>query len=526
MDPNDIEVAIQITWSHGGDPSLRAQALNFVNDLRTNVAAWSACLALFTRPNPPADEPVRHFCLEVVCNCIPHLDAESLELVKEQLTRYVESRYGEAGDDGRTDTGPIQNKLCQALTVLFVQLYPTSWLGFFPEFLAWTKQGANVQGTLLYFRLLLSIHDEIGDIIINREVDQSNRNVTLKDLVRDRDAEKIAAFWQEMLARKEQLDLHVLELCLKSISRWISWSDISLVVNQMVLNTLLDLASQQGLEPGMVMQTKVRDAALEAFTEIASKKMRPSEKVELIQVLKLETVISQLVSSPGLLEFSNTPKYDTDLAELVAKLVGNIVRDIVVVLDSSGADEQTKTTAHEILLTFLPFLLRFFSDEYDEVCSMVIDGLSEVLGFLRRISLDKQPVAQTYAQILPSFLQAIVGKMKYDETANWEEDEDAEEVEFMELRRRLQALQKQVFAIDEQMTITGISQLVQQTFRKVAENPDATDWRELDLALYELNSFGDFAVKPAAIANPQRGGLGVEQLKVMMQEMMTCSKFL
>ncbi len=231
------------------------------------------------------------------------------------------------------------------------------------------------------------------------------------------------------------------------------------------------------------------------FTEIASKKMRPSEKVELIQVLNLDTVISQLLSSPGLLDLRNTPKYDTDLAELVAKLVNNIVRDIVVVLDSSDANNDTKQQAHAILLTFLPFLLRFFSDEYDEVCSTVIDALSDVLTFLRKITKEKAPAAAEYSPLLPTLLQTIVNKMKYDETASWDDDEDSGEMEFAELRRRLQVLQKQVFAIDEQMTIMGISELVQQTFRRVAENPEAVDWRDVDLALYELNSFGDFALK-------------------------------
>ncbi len=117
----------------------------------------------------------------------------------------------------------------------------------------------------LYFRLLLSIHDEIADIIIFRDNNESKRNVTLKDLVRERDAEKVAVFWQEMLSRRQELDLRVLELCLRSISRWVSWSDISLVVNQVVLTALLEIAGQQGLEPSMQMQTKVRDAAVDAF---------------------------------------------------------------------------------------------------------------------------------------------------------------------------------------------------------------------------------------------------------------------
>jgi exportin-T len=521
MDPSDIEVAIQITWSHGGDENIRSQALNFVNELRTNAAAWSPCFALFARTSPPAEDHARHFCLEVICNSIPQLDTDALEHVRAQLVSYVQQHF--AGDTTPSDAAAIQNKLCQALTILFVRLYPTTWHSFFYDFLSLAKNGTNIPGTILYFRLLLSIHDEIGDVILFRDDGSKERNVSLKDLVRERDADKVALFWRDMLSQSDQVDLQVLQLCLRSISRWVSWSDISLVVNEVVLNALLQLAGQQGLDPSMETRLRVRDAAVEAFTEIASKKMRPSEKVELIQILKLDTVVSQLIASPGLSELQGTSKYDTDLAELVAKLVNNIVRDIVVVLDSTEADDNIKQTAHRILLTFLPFLLRFFSDEYDEVCSTVIDGLSEVLTFLRRISKNTPGFAE-YTPILPTVLQAIVNKMKYDESVDWEDIQDSDEGEFEDLRRRLQSLQKQVFAIDEQMSIMGISELVQQTFRRVAESPQSVDWRDLDLALYELTSFGDFALKTPGYGSKGQQGLGHEQLSVMMIEMMTSSK--
>jgi exportin-T len=518
MDPSDIEVAVQISWNAGGDTIIQAQALNFVNNLRSKPQAWSPCLTLFTRINPPASDPVKHYCLEVVCNCIPQLDREALEHIKEQLIAYVQANY--AGDTTPRDTSAIQNKFCQALTALFVQLYPTTWQSFFFDFLALTKNGTNVPGTLLYFRLLLSIHEEIADIIIHRGEDATKRNITLKDLVRDRDAEKVAVFWHQMLARRQDLDALILDLCLKSIGRWISWSDISLVVNEIVLNSLLELAGQQ-VSHWMVNETKVRDTALETFTEIASKKMRPAEKVELIGVLKLDTVISGLIESPALKEQSR-PDYDTDLAELVAKLVNNIIRDIVVVLDSSDSNEQTRQQAHRILLTFLPFMLRFFSDDYDEVCSTVMDGFSEVLSFLRRL---KDPAAAAYSPLLPTFLQRIVAKMKYDDSTTWSDIEEANEPDFIDFRRRLQTLQKQVFAINEPMTIGGISDLVQHTFRKLAENPSQVDWADVDLAMYELHAFGDFAVKSQPTGG-RGGGYAWEQLGVMMEQMMSFSKFL
>src|SRR5215469_15095911 len=100
-------------------------------------------------------------------------------------------------------------------------------------------------------------------------------------------------------------------------------------------------------------------ADIGAFTEVASKKMRPPEKVALINFLDLRRVVAQLIASPPLAQHRNTPHYDADLAELVAKLVNNIVHDVIIILDSSTNDAQTKQQADEILQAFVPYLLRF-----------------------------------------------------------------------------------------------------------------------------------------------------------------------
>jgi exportin-T len=444
------------------------------------------------------------------------------------LLDYVQQHY--TGGPGAPDSPHIQNKLAQVLTYLFAGLYPTSWQSFFDDFLGLTKNGTNLPGTVLYFRLLGSIHDEIADMMISRSPEETKRNVALKDMIRERDATKVAAFWQELLSKWQQSsDLLVLEMCLRTISRWVSWSDISLVVNQVVLNALLEMAGQQGGGPE---STKLRDGAIEAFTEIAYKGMRPSEKIELLRALSLGTVVGRLVESPALSQRRSTPDYDTDLAELVAKLVNNVVRDVVVVLDSSEASNTTKQEANGILQTFVPFLLRFFADEYDEICSTVIDGLSDILTFFRRLVKDKSGAATTlppeYSALLPTILQAIINKMKYDETATFEGDDDyddEDEAEFLDLRKRLNVLQQQITAIDENLTIMTVSDLVKQTFRGIATGDRSVDWRAVELALYEMNVFGDFAVRQISrgLKTPQPSA-AAGQLAQMIVEMMSSSK--
>jgi exportin-T len=439
----------------------------------------------------------------------------------------VQQAFGGAGQNV-TDSAHLQNKLTQTLTYLFATMYASGWESFFDDLLALSGNGslglANVPATALYLRILSSVHDEIADVIIPRTPEEAKRNTELKDLVRARDAQKVSLSWQEILAKWRQIDLSIVEMCLKAVSCWVSWIDISLVINQTLLQALLEMAGQQGLQDHSSMEVKVRDAAIDAFTETASKKMRPLEKVDLLSFLNLKTVVGQLVASPPLAQLQNTPHYDTDLAETVAKLVNNVVRDVVTVLDTTTSDEQTRQRADELLQAFVPYQLRFFSDEYDEVCSTVIDSLTDLLTFLRKI-VKNGPLPAHYSAMLPAILNAIIRKMEYDETATWgEEDEQTDEAEFLELRKRLNILQQNVAAIDEQLYMDTLSQLVVETLGKVVEN-QKVEWRELDLALYEMYLFGDLATRNRGLYQKRDpSSVASQRLIEMMTRMMESCK--
>ena len=474
---------------------------------------------------------VRHFCLELLNQGIlaPHTDTSVQNYIKSSLMEYVRARYGPGGE---ADTPHIQNKLAQSLTYLFISLYATEWQSFFSDFLSLSGtrtigDPSSVAGTMLYLRLLGSVHDEIADQMISRPELESNRNAELKDLIRARDAQRVALSWQEVLGHWRQVPPAVVEMCLKSVSRWVSWIDISLVVNQTLLEPLLQMASQQGLAEQDGLNMKVRDAAIEAFTEIASKKMRPAEKIELISFLNLDSVVGQLVASAPLAEDRNTPRYDIDLAELVARLVNNVMLDVVTILDTA-ADEGTRPRADATLQAFVPYLLRFFSDDYDEVCSTVIESLTSLLQYFRKMSKAQGALPPHYSVILPLVLEAIIAKMKYDETASWgEEDEETDEAEFQDLRKKLAVLQQTIASIDENLYLNTLSTIVGNTFDRISGHPQSVDWRDLDLALHEMYLFGELAAKSRGLYHKkQPTNAAAQRLVEMIGKMLQSSQAL
>lgn len=463
---------------------------------------------------------MRLVSLEIVNFAIHNqsLNAESLSHLRYTLLQYVQEAYG---PDARrpADAGHLQNKLTQCLTYLFVFLYQSSWQSFIDDFLALTGLAnniSNVPGTLFYLRVLSSIHDEIADMLLSRESGEAKRNTDLKDQLRGQDMHKVAESWKQLLRQYNDND-SVVDLVLRVVGKWVSWMDISLVINQEMLSLLLPIVGRNKNGGG---EDKVRDTAIDTLTEITGKKMRSADKMEMISFIDLQNIVGQLVASPLLNDLKGTPQYDTDLAEAVAKLVNTVVSDVVRALDDNNVNDETRSRANQHLQGFLPLLLRFFSDEFDEVCSTVIPALTDVLTFLRKLGQGSQ-LPQEYSSMLSPILNAIIQKMRYDETSSWgNEDEQTDEAEFQELRKKLQNLQKTIAAIDQALYMDTLSNLVATTFQTLDQRGSETDWRDLDLALHELYLFGELALPNQGPGTKnQPSSEASERLVVMMKKM-------
>lgn len=495
-----VEQAIELAFNFRTEQHLKSQAFDFLNQLREDPNGWQVCLSLFTR-TPAPSEVVRLVCLEVVNNAVQtqRLDQQSLVYVRDSLVGYIRQWYTPGSTN--LDTPGIQNKLTQTVTYLFTSLYASEWGSFFDDFRSLAGDSSNIgssnlAATVMYLRIIGSIHDEIADVMIPRTPEEQRRSTELKDLIRARDVNKIAMTWQEILSRWRQIDLGITEMCLRGVAKWVSWIDINVILDSTVQNALLELAGQQGNFSSESKEAKARDAAIDTFTETVGKKMAPNDKIELIRYLNLGTIVGQLVASPALSQMRNTPDYDTDLAETVAKLVNNTIFDVVKVLEAENVDDNTNAKANEVLQTFIPYLLRFFSDEYDEICSTIIPSLTDFLTMLRRNVKAKGASPSQYTGMLQPILDAIITKMKFDETATWgNEGEATDEAEFQELRKRLHVLQQTVATVDEELYISTLTRVVATTLARLDSADDKPNWRDLDLALHEMYLFGELAVK-------------------------------
>ncbi|KAI1821791.1 Exportin-T [Xylaria intraflava] len=516
---SQIENAIEIAWNPASDQTLKGQAFEYLHQLRLDPQAWQVCVSLFTRPQR-SSEVVRLVALEILNNAIhiQSLTLQSLISLRDALLEYVRANYG-TEQQSQPDSPSLQNKLTQILTTLFVGLYKEGWESFIHDFLALTNtpgslQRDNVPGVVLYLRILSSIHDEIADVLVARQDTQVRIHTELKDLLRQRDVGQIAQSWQDLLAQYRDQNNDIVEMTLKVIGKWVSWIDISLIINEAMLGQIFPLIGRTNMSGD---SDKIRDAAVDAFNEIVGKKMRPADKTEMISFLNLREIVSQLVASPPLNDLKGTPQYDTDLAETVAKLVNTVITDLVKVLEDRPTDDAVKMKATQSLQDFVPFLLRFFSDEYDEVCSTVISSLTDVLQYFRKLPA----LPDSFSEMLTPILNAIIMKMRYDETSSWgHEDEQTDEAEFQELRKKLQVLQKSVAAVNQNLYMEVLSNLVANIFQSLDEQGASLDWRDLDLALHEMYLFGELAMPNQGLSTKnQPSPEASERLGAMMTKM-------
>lgn len=444
---------------------------------------------------------VQLVCLDIVNAAIKDqaLDQDSLQHVRNTL--FERTRASFQSSSGIPDSPAIQGKLTQIFTYLFLFLYPTTWSSFFTDFRAIAGDSStigisNAPATVFYLRLLSSIHDEIGDVLTPRSAAEQKLHNALKDMIRDRDAAAITNAWQGILSRWAQVNPAIVELCLGNVSRYVSWTDIALIVNPDMIRFLWDLATQTS-----DAHAAIRTAAIECFSEIISKKMQASDKIELMRFIDAPALLTRLSALDGLALHRNTSKYDNDLAETVAKLTNIVIFDIVKILDANGIQTEVVLQSNNLLQSSIPHLIRYLSDEYDEVTSIVIPSLTDLLTFFRKQAKAAGGLAPQYNPLLQSLLDTIILKMRYDETAEWGDDDgDREDADFQGLRKRLHVVQNIIATIDDTMYMETLSKIVTTTFTALdQQGARATSWQALDLALFEMYLFGELTIKNAGL---------------------------
>ncbi|CAG8496785.1 4753_t:CDS:10, partial [Cetraspora pellucida] len=466
-----IEQAVAIALSPSSDHTLKSQAMNFCEQVKASPDGWLLCLSLFVRFPKSAPE-ARLFALQVVDEVLKNgsLDTSQLLHIRTTLIEFVKREYVLEG------VNDLKNKFSHTLTLLFVQLYPSLWPDFFDEFLALLQinhingSKTNVCTIDIFLRILMSIDEEVVNLSVPRKKEDAQRNTSIKDFMRRNDVQKLATVWYDILKDYCTRNQDVAEMCLKIVGLYISWIDISLIVNESFITLIYQLLGE----------IRLRIAACECLAEIICKGMKPLDKFELIQVLNLADVMRRLDLSD-----------DIEFVEQVARLTNVLGVELCKIWEE--VDSETKPVVYVQIELLLQFLLKFLADEYDDTSCAVFPFVSALQTVLKKQKNFSGALTGSQREFLDSLLKVVVLKMKYDDETDWGGTDDGAEdaAEFLEMRKNLKSFFEAIYHIDTQLFTTYIRLAVVSTLDNYAKLGNTLDWRELELALYLLHLYGE-----------------------------------
>lgn len=441
----------------------QAEALQYFEQLKNSEDGWKLCGDALVR-NLYSDETVKFFCFQVLEHYIKtrHATASPLNqcTARNILLTWLKNQCCSKTDDQNF----LKNKAAQVFSLIFVCDYPEGWPTFFSDLLQCLQFGAKAVD--MYLRILKAIDEEVVDRDVTRNQQEADRNMKIKDAIRETCITNLVDSWYQILNTYENSLSSVMCLCLDVIGAYIEWIDIGLIANDRFISALLRYMSVEVL----------RESACDCIHEIIMKGMEPVAKRELI-----ESLVSVLEKS-GVLQLQEDE--DADFLAKVSKLmnaVGTQLLNSYSKLTKSGDTESAAKCLYAAEKK-MQYLFRFLSHDDDDVSQNVSGFGYTYLTVLKQIANPSEQQKEN----LRGILHVIINKMKYDESYNFDH-EGEDEVMFMEYRKEMKILFDNIAQLDPNLVLVSVHNILNSTFGQL----DAAKFMDVEIAVRVLYMVGE-----------------------------------
>ncbi|GBL49357.1 pre-tRNA nuclear export protein [Candidozyma auris] len=444
-----IQQAVDIALSGTADPSLKNQALTFINEIKSTEQGYRTCFDLLLSDPEKGiylNDGLKFFILQVIEENTEKLGEQQLFELNSSMFKYLNSLISA----DHHDQIHLKNKLSDLFGKLFCLVYSQINADFIKSLLL-LIQTSNLLSIDYYLRILISIHFHIGDKHISRSKEAHERSNALKDLIRERDMPQLIESWKTILTTVK--DTTLLDNALKVVGSYVNWMEITYFIQNGFIGIIYEFLKSS---------TQLRIQSCVTLIEILSKKMKPSSKLELINILDLTSVIGSLKDD------------DLDFIENLAKLANQIGLELAITLENDGS-LLNDVNAH--FLKLWPTILEFLGHEYDDVSQQVFPFIQAYLVLAKKYS----PLNSF--DLLSTLLRKIILKMKFDEEADPFDDDE----QFSDIRSKLKTLQDTIAILCPQVYLEMMPMIIESSiFGSTGKN-----WTTVELGLYELSNFGD-----------------------------------
>lgn len=345
--------------------------------------------------------------------------------------------------------------LQKQIEVLAVLLYKNMILTF-PDIIGMLSinplsSSLNLDGFTTFLEIFITLDEEL-DHHINKTGDQITQNTQFKDYMRQNDTRSLIT--TIILILKSSSSPKTIKSVLILVGLYVSWIDISLILDPVILETLYKSLS----EPELQIQ------AIETLSAIISKGMPVSHKLNLLTQLD----ILNLISTAGSTEFQ----------ESMAGLVNTLGLELCFALEHF-VNREDGIRAMTMLDPLVSVMITFLGNEYDEVSLVVlpfVNGYLQVLKVLKKKvgeSGNVMPIPFNLDSDLRRLLETLVLKIKYDGEGYGDED-------FEEFRKDLKVPFDTVSQLNPDLFYECVTGFVSGIYERV----DTLQWMEAELGLY------------------------------------------
>lgn len=444
-----IQQAVDIALSGTADPSLKNQAFTFINEIKATEQGYRTCFDLLLsdpQKGMNLNDGLKFFILQVIEENTDRLGEQQLYELNTSMFKYLNQLI--AAD--HNDQIHLKNKLSDLFGSLFCLVYSQINAEYIKSLLL-LIQSSNLLSIDYYLRILISIHFHVGDKLISRSKEAHERANMLKDLIRERDMLQLVESWKTILTTVK--DTTLLDNALKVVGSYVNWMEISIFIQNGFIGIIYDFLK---LLPQLRIQSCV------TLTEIISKKMKPSNKLELITLLDLTSIIDTLKDD------------ELDFIENLAKLANQMGMELAIVL------ENDPSLLNDINIHFLklwPSILEFLGHEFDDVSQQVFPFIQAYLLLAKKFNVLNS------VDLLSTLLKKVIVKMKYDEDSDAFDGDE----QFAEIRSKLKTFQDTIAILCPQMYLEVMPMIIESSIFSAPSD----DWTSVELGLYELSNLGD-----------------------------------
>ncbi|CCE65994.1 hypothetical protein TPHA_0O00220 [Tetrapisispora phaffii CBS 4417] len=536
---NRIKEVVVIANNPATDALTKKQALDYLESLKNDAGSVEVLASLLV------DNSLDDLTLFVILQLIGDMIGTTITNVNNMneivlIKGSVISLLRRIIENNLANPEYIRNKISELVTKIFYFTYGdvnnNVWSSFFNDIIPILCIDAlltsNIEtimnnqvsfsevGYDFFTRICISINSEIADQTFLRSKEVQVINNHLKDYMRITDVNTMTLIWYNgLLHFKNKIALegqHVktnasklANLTLACIGNYISWINVTLIVNQNYIDVIYSFMDYN--------TTKI--ACSQCLIEIISKKMKPLEKLQLLNMLNLT---EKLITNK---EKNFTDNEDLEIIEQLAKLTSCVGLEYSIILEQcnennsnnnnnsssnnsnnnnglsttdadQNLDQIAVTADQQILTEVAPLVLKFFIHEYDSVTEQCFDFISQYLNFLKKIfaiggkpgtaisiNSKKQPLDQEHSSFLVSLINGIFKKMKIDSDTVDVDDDSIQEFNDT-IRSKLKNFQDVIAIINPNLYLEQIS-------NNITACLSAKYWPDMELAIFQMHNLSE-----------------------------------